>query len=134
MSSAVVPHIANIKFSSKMLKLKRALSERKRKHNKQPHVVTVYLNITDAYSYLLLQVLAQFKTRFSIEFEFRCVLNKQPQMFPAPALWNKNAINDGRYLANLYGLNFPSVQVSHSHKMATDATAQLLHWELQPGF
>ena len=134
MSSAVVPHLANIMFSSKMLKLKRALSEQKRKYNKQPHVVTVYLNITDAYSYLLLQVLAQFQTRFAIEFEFRCVLNKQAQMFPAPALWDKNALNDGVYLANLYGLDFPSALPQHSNEMATAATAQLLHWELQPGF
>jgi len=134
MSSAVVPHLANIMFSSKMLKLKRALNEQKRRYNKQPHVVTVYLNITDAYSYLLLQVLAQFQSRFAIEFEFRCVLNKQAKMFPAPALWDKNAVNDGRYLANLYGLNFPAVPPQHSHEMATAATAQLLHWELQPDF
>ena len=134
MSSAVIPHLANIIFSNKMLKLKRALAEQKRKRNKQSHVVTVYLNITDAYSYVLLQVLSELQSRFPIEFDFRCVLNKQTEMFPAPALWNKNAFNDGVYLANLYELNFPATAPQHSNKIAKATTAQLLHWELQPGF
>ena len=134
MSSALVPHIANLVFSTGLLNFKRALVERKRKRLKQPHVVTVYLSINDAYSYLLLQVLGDLKARFSIEFDFRCVLNKQQDMYPAPTLWHKNAFNDGIYLSNLYQLDFPKKPNHYSKKLDAQVTAQLLHWELQPGF
>ena len=129
-----MPYLANILFSDNTLKLKRALSERKRKRHRQAHLVTVYLCINDGYSYLLLQVLADFQKRFNITFDFRCVLNKQSDMYPAPNLWHKNAFNDGHYLANLYGLDFPDTPPTHSEKITRQACAQLLHWELQPGF
>jgi len=134
MSSAVVPYIANILFSTRLLNLKRALHERKRKRQQQPHLVTVYLSINDAYSYLLIQALVELQSRYGIEFDFRCVLNKQAQMYPAPSLWDKNAFEDGQYLSEIYNLEFPTHPPKHSSLLNTQATAQLLHWELEPGF
>ena len=134
MSSALVPYIANAFLSTRLLNIKRALSEHKRKRRHQHHVVTVYLSINDAYSYLLIQVLADLQSRYSIEFDFRCVLNKQTQMYPAPTLWDKNAFHDGLYLSELYGLQFPIKIPTHSRVLNSQVTAQLLHWELEPGF
>ncbi len=134
MPNAAIPYIANVLLSTGLLKLKRKLTERKRKRNKQPHKIAVYLSINDAYSYLLLQVLSDFQSRFAVEFDFRCVLNKQAKMYPAPLLWDKNAFNDGGYLAKLYQLEFPFQAVKHSQELDEKATAQLLHWELQPEF
>ncbi len=138
MSSPIVPYIANVIFSSRLLSLKRFMAERKRKRKNQPHLVTVYLCINDPYSYLLLQVLADFQKRFSIKYEFRTVLHRQKQMYPAPSLWDKNAHNDGVYLAALYGLDFPHTKndnhASTNGRIDAQLTAQLLHWELQPGF
>ncbi len=134
MPNAVVPYIANALLSTGLLKFKRQLVERNRKRNKQSHKITVYLSINDSYSYLLLQVLGDFQSRFPVEFDFRCVLNKQAEMYPAPSLWDKNAFNDGSYLAGLYQLDFPLQAVKHSKELDNKATAQLLHWELQPGF
>ncbi len=134
MSSAVVPYIANMLFSTRLLKLKRAFQERKRKRHQQGHIITVYLCINDAYSYLLMQVLAEFQGRYGVEFDFRCVLNKQPEMYPAPKLWDKNAFNDGKYLSSLYNLDFPTQLPDTTSLLDEQITAQLLHWELEPGF
>ena len=134
MPNAVVPHLANMLFSTRLLNLKRALQERKRKRRQEPHVVTAYLCINDAYSYLLIQVLADFQNRFDVEFDFRCVLNKQEEMYPAPVLWDKNASIDGHYLAELYQLDFPQIAPRASSSRDKQITAQLLHWELEPGF
>jgi 2-hydroxychromene-2-carboxylate isomerase len=134
MSNAIVPYLANMLFSTRLLNLKRALQERKRKRRQQPHMVTAYLCINDAYSYLLIQVLADFQTRYGVEFDFRCVLNKQQEMYPAPKLWGKNAFVDGHYLAELYQLDFPQNAPEVSTTFDKQITAQLLHWELEPGF
>jgi 2-hydroxychromene-2-carboxylate isomerase len=140
MSNVIVPYIANVLFSDFLLKQKRHKAERTRLRQKKPHQVTVYLSINDPYSYLLLQVLPKLKKRFSINFDFRTVLNRPSEMFPAPQLWDKNAFNDAVYLCNLYGLNFPSViqepAISKEQLIELDAkiTAQLLHWELQPAY
>ena len=133
-SSKLIPYIANMVLSTRLLKLKRLVAERKRKLTNQPHIVTVYLALNDPYSYLLLQVLKDFQARFSVEYEFRTVLNKQPDMFPAPKLWQQNAFKDGLYLADLYSLDFPSSPPNSSPERDAQLTAQLLHWELQPGY
>lgn len=73
-SSKLIPYLANMVLSTRLLKLKRLVAEGKRKLTKQPHIVTVYLALNDPYSYLLLQVLKDFQARFSIEYEFRTVL------------------------------------------------------------
>ena len=134
MSSAIVPHVANMLLSTRLLNIKRVLVELKRKRQKQPHMVTVYICINDAYSYLLLQALPELKARYDIEFDFRCVLNKQQEMYPAPDLWDINAFNDGHYLSELYELDFPHQLKKQSSQLDSQITAQLLHWELEPGF
>ena len=134
--SKVVPYIAQALFSVPLLNVKRRLIERQRIKQGAPHLVTAYLRINDPYSMVLIQVLEQLQDRYSIEYDFRTVLNLQSEMYPAPHLWEQNALKDGQYLAGLYGLNFPTdnQRPDFTHTENEKITAQLLHWELQPGY
>lgn len=134
MSSPVLPYIARLITSPGLKALKRALAEKHRVRNKQPHLVTVYLRINDPYSYVLLQVLEQLASRYPLEYDFRTVLALQSDMYPAPQLWEQNAFVDGTYLAQLYELHFPGARPQSSSQRDAMLTAQLLHWELQPGY
>lgn len=133
----ITPYIAQLIFSVSLLNFKRRIVELKRKKACAPHIVTVYLRIDDPYSMVLMQVLKQLQSRYNIEYDFRTVLHLQRNMYPALGLWNENALRDGKYLANLYGLYFPedaSKTPDFSETENMKITAQLLHWELQPGY
>ncbi len=134
MSNPLMPQIMRMITSSRLQKIKRGLTERMRARKKQPHKVTVYLSINDPYSFLLLQVLQQLESRYPVIYDFRTVLNLQKEMFPAPGLWEKNAFRDGLYLAQLYNLQCPANRPESTPQRDAQITAQLLHWELQPGY
>lgn len=134
MSNVFIPIIARAILSPQLLRFQRAVVEVKRKCSRQPHRVTVYLTLNDPYSYLLLQVLHDLQSRYPIQYDFRTVLNKQTEMYPAPSLWCKNSFNDGVYLSDLYALDFPAEPPKSSPERDAQLTAQLLHWELQPGY
>jgi 2-hydroxychromene-2-carboxylate isomerase len=134
MSNPITPYVARLITSPGLQHFKRALTEKRRLRKKQPHLVTVYLRINDPYSYLLLQVLEQLESRYPLQYDFRTVLNLQQDMYPAPQLWEKNAFIDGRYLAALYDLSFPPEKPQSTPQCDAQVTAQLLHWELQPGY
>lgn len=131
---SIAPHLTRLITSQWLKNFKRNIKEGQRRRAGQPHKVTVYLRLNDPYSYVLLQVLDQFAARYPVEFEFRTILNLQPEMYPAPELWEKNAFHDGAYLANLYGLNFPDTRPRRDLERDAGLTTQLLHWELQPGY
>lgn len=134
MANPIAPYLINSLVSNRLKELKRRCIERYRKYTKQPHLVTVYLRINDPYSYLLIQVLQQLRLRYAIEYDFRTVLNLQPDMYPAPELWQTNAFTDSQYLAKLYSLNFPEEPPRNNPQRDAKVTAQLLHQELQPGY
>lgn len=134
MAAKIIPYIAQAILSPRVLNIKRKRFERKRIKQKQPHLLTVYLRINDAYSYVLIQVLNSLQMRFDIQYDFRTVLDLQSDMYPAPQLWQKNAFNDGQYLAQLYDLDFPKQAPNSTPERDAALTAQLLHWELQPGY
>ena len=131
---SIAPHLTRLITSQWLKNFKRNIKEGQRRRAGQPHKVTVYLRLNDPYSYVLLQVLDQFAARYAVEFEFRTILNLQPQMYPAPELWEKNAFHDGAYLATLSGLNFPDTRPRRDLERDAGLTTQLLHWELQPGY
>ncbi len=134
MASLISSYVLQLLTSPKLQQVKRSLAEKRRVRKNLPHQVTVYLRINDPYSYVLLQVLAPLAERYPLHYDFRTVLNLQPDMYPAPELWKKNAFIDGRYLADLYGLNFPTKAPHSTQERDAQLTAQLLHWELQPGY
>jgi hypothetical protein len=102
MRKSIRPYLVRRRLGPKRLIKKRAKFERSRQRRNLPHLVTVYLRINDAYSYLLLQVLDHLQQRYRIEFDFRTVLNLQSDMYPAPMLWQKNAFSDCVHLSDLY--------------------------------
>jgi 2-hydroxychromene-2-carboxylate isomerase len=130
----IKPRVIQLITSQWLRNRRRRRAEKRRLGNNQEHQITVYLRLNDAHSYLLLQVLQQFAQRYPESFDFRTVLNLQEDMYPAPALWQSNAFADGSYLAQLYNLRFPTQQPQVSAERLMELTAQLLHWELQPGF
>ncbi|RXJ71723.1 disulfide bond formation protein DsbA [Veronia nyctiphanis] len=130
----VAPYFARIFLSDTGLQLTRKFHEVKRKLRKENHRFTVFLAIDDPHSYLLLQVLPELQKRFGVELEFRTVLNRQEEMFPAPELWDANAFKDCQFTAKLYGLSFPDQPPSSDELLKLHATAQLLHNELQPEY
>ena len=130
----IKPRLIQLFTSQWLRNLRRRRVEKRRLANSQAHQVTVYLRLNDAHSYLLLQVLQQFAQRYPVSFDFRTVLNLQQDMYPAPALWQSNAFADGAHLAQLYNLRFPTQPPQASASRTRQLTAQLLHWELQPGY
>lgn len=134
MSNPIAPHIIRVITGPRLQGLQRTLAEKRRQRKRQPHRVTVYLRINDPYSYLLLQVLGDLAQRYPLQYDFRTVLELQADMYPAPALWEQNAFVDGGYLAALYGLHFPANRPPADPGRDARLTAQLLHWELQPGY
>jgi 2-hydroxychromene-2-carboxylate isomerase len=130
----IKPRLAQLITSQWLRNLRRRRVEKRRAANNQAHQITVYLRLNDAHSYLLLQVLEQFAQRYPVSFDFRTVLNLQEDMYPAPDLWQSNAFADGTHLAQLYNLRFPTQPPQLSEERLMQLTAQLLHWELQPGY
>lgn len=113
---------------------RRRRAEKRRRAAHQPHLISVYLRLNDPHSYLLLQVLEQFAARYPVEFDFRTVLHLQPDMYPAPTMWEQQAFADCAHLASLYNLEFPAKSpAANNPDINARLTAQLLHWELQPG-
>ena len=134
MVNLIKPYLIQALLSDFIVELKRKYADKKRIKNKLNHQVTVYLALDDPYSYLLLQTLAELQHRYQIEFDFRTVLNKPTEMFPAPESWANNAFQDGVFLAKLYKLSFPEQPPKVSQQQTFTATAQLLHNELQPEY
>jgi 2-hydroxychromene-2-carboxylate isomerase len=134
MSNSIAPHVTRLITSPGLQRLQRRIAEKRRVRKKHPHLVTVYLRINDPYSYVLLQVLDQLASRYPLHYDFRTVLKLQQDMYPAPELWEKNAIVDGGHLAGLYNLQFPPKKPQSTPQRDARVTAQLLHWELQPGY
>ena len=130
----IMPYLARIATSHRLQRLRRSMAERRRVRHKQPHRVTVYLRLNDPYSFVLLQVLPSLADRYPLQYEFRTVLNLQPEMYPAPRMWENNAFQDGAYLAALYDLDYPQDRPASTPELDRQLTSQLLHWELQPGY
>ncbi len=129
----LMPVIARAITSDTLLDWKRQGHEKKRQN--KPHCCHVYVRINDPYSYLLMQVLPELSRRFDVKFVFHTVLTLDADMYPAPQLWLDNALDDVEFLAKLYELK--ACQRLSDWQDAVwqkKVSAQLLHWELQPGF
>jgi hypothetical protein len=83
MFNRMKPYLIQALLSDFIIELQRKYADKKRLNNNLTHQVTVYLAIDDPYSYLLLQTLAELQDRYQLEYDFRTVLNKPIEMFPA---------------------------------------------------
>lgn len=128
----IQPYAARMITSPKVLKFKRRLYEYKRRLSSKPHRVDVFLRINDPYSYLLVQVMAEFSARFHIEIRYRTIRNLQDDMYPEKSMWHENGFIDATHLARLYGLKCPDQMPNNSADLVTLGTERLLHLEQQP--
>lgn len=127
----LMPYVARMLSSALALQSKRALYELKRRLRDQPHRLDVFISISDPYSYLLIQVLPELMSRFDIAVQLHTVRDKQAEMFPDLQKWQTNSLQDARFLAELYGLNFPAADLSNKfdQKRIDQFTSGLLSME-----
>lgn len=130
----IQPYGARLITSAAVLNIKRALHEGKRKVLAQPHHVDVFLRINDPYSYLLVQVMADFVARFDIQVRYRTIQHLQEDMYPEEEMWHQNGFVDAMHLAKLYQLQWPLQSFKHrsENRMAlvNQGTERLLQLEL----
>jgi 2-hydroxychromene-2-carboxylate isomerase len=124
----IQPYAARAISSTALLKTKRCLAEFKRRLLGQAHNVDVYLRINDPYSYLLVQVLADFEQRYEVNIHFKTIMKLQDDMYPEADMWHQNGFIDAMHLAKLYALRFP-IQVPAKNlarvKQSTESLLQL---------
>ncbi len=139
----IQPYGARLISSNALFKFKRQLHEAKRKLLGRPHNIELYLRINDPYSYLLVQVLADFERDFAVQIAFKTILTLQQDMYPEAELWHDNAFIDATHLADLYQLKWPvkapnnSIDSAHDNAVKPDqlrldqGSQQLLQLERQ---
>ena len=125
------PYAARVISSFALLALRRQLHEGWRKLLRREHQVDVYLRVNDPYSYLLVQVLADFEQRFGVRLQFKTILNLQQDMYPEEQLWHENAFIDATHLARLYQLDWPEEAPQDERIRAEQASQLLLQLEAQ---
>ncbi len=130
----IQPYAARLITSAAALRIKRACYEGKRKLLAQPHHVDVFLRINDPYSYLLVQVMADFSARFDIHVRYKTIQHLQDDMYPEEAMWHQNGFIDATHLAKLYGLQWPQQNLKQRPDnriaLVNQGTERLLQREL----
>jgi len=129
LKKTIQPYAARLISSDQILNLKRHLFEVKRKLLAKPHQVDVYLRIDDPYSYLLVQVLAEFEARFEIEIHCKTIKHLQEDMYPEVEMWHTNGFFDAGQLAHLYDLQWPQKAPIKSSAIISRGTECLLQLE-----
>ena len=127
----IQPYGARLISSNSILKCQRQLQETKRKLLKRPHHIDIYLRINDPYSYLLVQILADFEQRYDVQMTFRTILNLQQDMYPEEDMWHDNGYVDAEHLADLYQLEWPNENPAKASLRVKQGTQLLLQLENQ---
>ena len=127
----IQPYGARLMSSNALLTFKRQVQETKRKLLSRPHLIEVYLRINDPYSYLLVQILADFEQHFDVQIQFRTTLNLQQDMYPETELWHDNGCVDASHLANVYKLEWPTHTPENDSYQIKQGSYALLQLENQ---
>jgi 2-hydroxychromene-2-carboxylate isomerase len=125
----IQPYAALAISSTVLLKTKRCIAEFKRRILGQAHEVDVYLRINDPYSYLLVQVLADFEQRYEVKIQFKTIMQLQDDMYPEMDMWHRNGFIDAAHLAKLYQLTFPIHAPTENISRIKQSTECLLQLE-----
>ena len=91
--------ILNVVFSKSFLNTRRRLAEIRRKLGSGPHIVSVFVELDDPYSYLLCHYLPEFAAHYDVQLRFYLTEAISGAMRPAPELYPEYAVNDCRRLA-----------------------------------
>ena len=98
--------IINIVIGERLLQRKRRYAEWRRKLSGKSHVVSVFLELDDPYSYLLCHYLPEFAAHYAVELRFFLTEAITGALRPAPELYPEYALNDCRQLACELGIPF----------------------------
>lgn len=98
--------LLNVVFSQNVLHKKRRFAEWRRKLTGRPHVVSVFLELDDPYSYLLCHYLPEFAAHYDVELRLFLTEAVTGALRPAPDLYPEYAVNDCRRLAHELGIPF----------------------------
>lgn len=127
--SIIQPYAARILSSNQVLAGRRVIHRVKRRLKGADRQAEVYLRINDPYSYLLVQVLADFQQRYDLKVRFRTILSLRDDMYPEPEMWHANAAMEAVLLARLYKLQFPEMPTERSAAETEHYTALLAEQE-----
>ncbi len=122
----LMPYMARLIASSQLKSLRRGMAEGRRRLRGQPHILDVFIRIDDPYSYLLMQVMADFCRRFCVQPRWHCIVDSPAEMYPEQLMWRDYASRDAAQLAACYGLDFPQPAADLSQGAIDSAAAALL--------
>jgi 2-hydroxychromene-2-carboxylate isomerase len=121
--------ILNTIFHPRYISVKKSLVELRRKFAGQAHVVSVFLQVDDPYSYILSQYLPQLAEQYDIELRLYLSEARGNEYQPAPNLLAEYAVTDCARLANDLGIPFldkGSLPPSEHRVGLSDAMASLV--------
>lgn len=96
----------NLMFSNRVLGIRRWVSEMRRKLSGRPHVVSVFVELDDPYSYLLCSYLREFREYYAVDLLLYLTEALTAAYRPAPRLYPEYALEDCRRLASELGIPF----------------------------
>lgn len=98
--------VLNMVFSERLLVVKRRMAEVRRKLFGRPHIVSVFLQLDDPYSYLLSHYLPEFAAHYDVELRLYLTEAITGAMRPAPELYPEYVLSDCTRLARELGIPF----------------------------
>jgi len=98
--------LLNMVFSERLLVARRRMTEARRRLFGRPHIVSVFLQLDDPYSYLLSHYLPELAAHYGIELRFYLTEAVTGAMRPAPELYPEYVISDCARLARELGIPF----------------------------
>lgn len=98
--------ILNVMFNPRVVNVRRWLNDKRRQLGSHGHVVSVFLQIDDPYSYILSQYLPDLAAQYNIDLRLHLSKAKGDEFQPAPDMLAEYAITDCRRLALEFGIPF----------------------------
>jgi len=98
--------ILNLIFNPTLIRMQRWLSEKRRQLSGRPHVVSVFLQLDDPYSYILSHYLPSLAANYDIELRLYLSQAKGDDYQPAPDMLAEYAVADCARLASELGIPF----------------------------
>ena len=98
--------ILNLIFNPAVIRMQRWLSEKRRQLSGRPHVVSVFLQLDDPYSYILSHYLPSLAANYDIELRLYLSQARGDEYQPAPDMLAEYAVADCARLANELGIPF----------------------------
>lgn len=111
LKALLMPTVTGFLFSKNRLLAKRAKREKARKLQGRHHEVSVFIQADDPYSYLLVQALPAFLSRYAVNVRFHLVGKPAKEAMPEPEKAVAYALQDARLLAQHFGLRFDAEQL-----------------------